>query len=131
MIGQFHHIGVACRDFDAETRYFSALGYVAESPDFIDPLQGVAGRFLAGGGPRLELLKPLGEKSVLAPWLKTGVKFYHLGYEVPDLEKQIDDLRKEGAKVVVPPVAAVAFQGHLISFLMMPNLFLVELISTV
>ncbi|HOU59888.1 MAG TPA: VOC family protein [Kiritimatiellia bacterium] len=126
---QFHHIGVACRDLDAEAACFAAAGYVAEAPDFEDPVQGVAGRFLVGGGPRLELLRPLGGHSVLAPWLKGGAKFYHLAYEVPDLEAALTELRKERAKVVVPPVPAVAFQGRRIAFVLFPNLFLMELIA--
>jgi len=125
----FHHIGVACRDLESETRRFAALGYQQEGPDFTDPIQGVSGRFLIGGGPRLELLVPLSTEGCLAPWLKTGAKLYHLAYIVPDLDLEVTRLRGQGAKTVVPPVPAVAFEGRRITFLMLPNMMLVELIA--
>lgn len=126
----FHHIGVACRDLDSEARRFASLGYTAEFPDFTDPVQGVTGRFLIGGGPRMELLKSLPGRGILTPWLKTGVKLYHMAYESSDLTAAIDHYRKEGAKLVVPPVPAIAFSGRLIAFLMLPNMLLVELIES-
>ncbi|MFO1487496.1 MAG: VOC family protein [Verrucomicrobiota bacterium] len=129
MNSNFHHIGVACRDLESETRRFAALGYTVEGPDFTDPIQGVSGRFLVGGGPRLELLIPLSTEGVLAPWLKTGAKLYHLAYLVPDFDGEMTRLRGQGAKVVVPPVPAVAFANRRITFLMLPNMMLVELIA--
>jgi methylmalonyl-CoA/ethylmalonyl-CoA epimerase len=125
----FHHIGVACRNLDAECKLLSVLGYNIEGEDFYDPIQGVAGRFMAGGGPRLELLTSLEQQGVLTPWLRSNVKLYHLGYELEDLEAGIAELRQQGAKMVVPPVGAVAFRQRRISFLMLPNLLLVELIA--
>ena len=125
----FHHIGVACRDLESETRRFTMLGYTQEGADFTDPIQGVSGRFLVGGGPRLELLIPLSTEGVLAPWLKTGAKMYHLAYQVPDFDGEMARLRGQGAKTVVQPVPAVAFGGRHITFLMLPNMMLVELIA--
>lgn len=125
----FHHIGVACRELDDETRTLSALGYQREGPDFTDPVQGIAGRFLVGAGPRLELLAPLSETGVLRPWLNAGVKLYHLAYEARDVTAAIADLRAQGARLIVPPTAAVAFSGRKIAFLMLPNLLLSEIIA--
>jgi methylmalonyl-CoA/ethylmalonyl-CoA epimerase len=127
---QFHHIGVACLDLEAETRRLATLGYVGEGVDFTDPIQGVRGRFLNGGGPRLELLAPLTEVGVLTTWLKAGVKLYHLGYETADFDSDLARIRSAGAKIVVPPVPAVAFETRRIVFLMMPNMLLTELIAT-
>jgi len=66
---------------------------------------------------------------VLAPWLKTGAKLYHLAYLVPDFNAEISRLKSQGAKTVVQPVPAVAFNNRLITFLMLPNMMLVELIA--
>ena len=125
----FHHVGVACHDLDSESKHFSLLGYTQESPDFTDPAQGVSGRFLVGGGPRMELLKSLPGKGTLTPWLKSGIKLYHLAYETPDISNAIEHYRREGAKLIVSPVPAVAFSGRLIAFLMLPNMLLIELIE--
>ncbi len=125
----FHHVGVACRNFELETRHFAALGYRVEGPDFHDPIQGIHGRFLVGGGPRLELLRNDAEPGVLSPWLQKGIRFYHLAYEADDLARRRASLEELRAKEMVKPVPAVAFGGRLICFYMLPNLTLVELIS--
>jgi methylmalonyl-CoA/ethylmalonyl-CoA epimerase len=126
---RFHHVGIACRDLDLEAAALSALGYRAEGDDFTDPRQEIQGRFVIGPGPRLELLIQTDGSRVLEPWLAKGVKAYHQGYEVSDLDAQIERLKSAGAIVVAPPEPAVAFSGRRISFLMLKTLFLVELIE--
>jgi methylmalonyl-CoA/ethylmalonyl-CoA epimerase len=127
----FHHVGVACLDLASEAEAFAALGYVSEGDPFEDSTQGVRGLFMGGQAPRVELLEPLvgtGDR-VLAPWLAHGIKLYHLAYVVPKLVPAIDALRTRHAKLVVPPVPAVAFGGREIAFLMLPNRLLIEYIS--
>lgn len=126
---RFHHVGVACRDLDAEQQSLAALGYLPEGADFTDPTQGVRGRFLVGGGPRLELLVADGPGGVLQPWLERGAKLYHMAWEVDALEPAIAALRAERARIVAGPVPAVAFGGRPIVFLMMPTMLLIELIG--
>lgn len=125
----FHHVGVACRDLESEAAAFAALGYVAERPDFYDPIQGVHGRFLVGNGPRLEFLRNHAEVGVLTPWLRKGVRFYHLAYEAQDFDAAGTGLVAAGGKQVGSPQPAVAFDGRLICFYMLQNLSLIELIS--
>lgn len=126
----FHHIGVACRDLDAEQKAYAVLGYQVERPDFDDPIQGVRGRFLVGPGPRMELLVERGDSSVLAPWLRKGIKLYHLAFEAWDIDDTRRLLGAASARRVVDPVPAVAFDGRTIEFWMLPNLLLVEFIET-
>jgi hypothetical protein len=126
---RFHHVGVACESIQRESSHLATLGYVQEGGIFEDPVQGVRGLFLGGQGPRLELLEALGSSGVLTPWLKAGVKLYHLAYEADGLESAIAVVRKQRAKLVVPPLPAVAFGGRKIAFLMLPTRLLVELIS--
>jgi methylmalonyl-CoA/ethylmalonyl-CoA epimerase len=126
----FHHVGVACRDLQSEMQRLAPLGYRQEESFFVDETQGVEGAFLVGGGPRLEILRPLTSDGVLSPWLKCGTKLYHLAYAVGlDMQSELLILRAQGAKQVVAPVPAVAFGGADICFLMMPNMLLVELIA--
>ena len=128
---EFHHVGVACRDVDAEIERLAALGYLPEHPEFLDPVQGVRGRFMTGQSPRLELLEPLhgAADGVLAPWLNQGTKLYHLAYVTPDLAAEIERLRRARAKLMVKPVPAAAFDGREIAFLMLANGVLIELIA--
>jgi methylmalonyl-CoA/ethylmalonyl-CoA epimerase len=126
----FHHVGVACRDLQSEVQRLAPLGYRQEGSFFVDETQGVEGAFLVGGGPRLEILRPLTRDGVLSPWLKSGTKLYHLAYAVGlDMQSELFALRAQGAKQVVAPVPAIAFGGAEICFLMMPNMLLVELIA--
>ena len=127
----FHHVGVACTDVRAEAKDLVALGYVAEGEMFEDARQGVRGLFMAGQAPRVELLEPLasGTPGVLTPWLAHDVKLYHLAYTVAQLAQSIEAMRAQRAKLVVPPVRAVAFGGREIAFLMLPNRVLIELIA--
>lgn len=107
----------------------AVLGYHEEGKDFLDTLQGIRGRFLAGGGPRLELLVQTAQGGVLQPWLNGGIKFYHTAYETPDLGDGIAYLRGQRARLIVKPVPATAFNGRKIAFLMLPSMLLVELIQ--
>lgn len=128
---RFHHVGVACRDLDAEEARLAPLGYAREGEDFADPIQGVRGRFLGGQQPRLELLAEDGTRGVLAPWLQSNVKLYHLAYEVADLDATLAAATGKAARgrTVVRPVPAVAFAMRRIAFVLFPNMLLVEFIE--
>ena len=126
---KFHHVGVACHDLSVEADAFGSLGYEPEGEDFVDPAQGVRGRFLVGPGPRLELVVGLPGSSVLEPWLRKGVKFYHQAFVVENLEASVQTLSEKGARLVSGPTPAAAFGGAEIAFVMLRNLSLVELIQ--
>jgi methylmalonyl-CoA/ethylmalonyl-CoA epimerase len=126
----FHHVGYACRDLGAELAGLAPLGYAQVGDRFTDPVQGVSGLFCEGGGPRLELLAPLEGSDVLDPWLRGPAKLYHLAYEVPDVDGASAAMTADGARMVRAPVPAVAFDGRLITFLMLPSRLLVELIGS-
>lgn len=112
----FHHVGYATTSLVREREFFKHLGYVQEGHDFNDPEQGILGCFLQGPGPRLELLENLPGSDTLTPWLNTGVKMYHLAYQVEDLDKAIVWARSQRGKMTVAPVPAVAFKGRRICF---------------
>ncbi|MCH7344984.1 VOC family protein [Pelomonas sp. CA6] len=115
----FHHLGYACKDLDAAQRFFAAIGYTLEGAEFEDPTQGIRGRFLNGAGPRIELLQDLPGRDTLRPWLDGGgSRLYHLAYEVPDMDAALAWSRAQRGLVTVQPVAAVAFGGRRIAFVM-------------
>jgi methylmalonyl-CoA/ethylmalonyl-CoA epimerase len=126
---RFHHVGVACRGLDEPQAGLRLLGYEPVGEPFSDPRQGVAGRFLEGPGPRLELLAPLPGSAVLEPWLQGGSRIYHLAYEVGDFEAALRAARDTGARQTSPPTPAAAFDGRRISFFMLRVRLLVELIE--
>ena len=128
-VGEFHHIGYASFDVEKEKCLLACLGYKQAGDGFVDDVQGVSGIFMAGGGPRIELMEQTPGSITLQPWLNAGIKLYHMAYLVDDISHAIEKLRSERAKLIVPPVPAVAFVGKKIAFLMLPNKFMVEVIE--
>jgi len=126
---EFHHMGYATTSMERERVQFAALGYRQDGPEFIDPVQGVAGCFLCGPGPCIELLENLPDSHTLTPWLNAGVRIYHSAYLVDNLEDANAWIRTMRAKVIASPVPAVAFQGRRICFAMLRNQWTIELIE--
>lgn len=126
----FHHLGIATRSLDADAAAYASLGYAAEGEPFEDPVQGVRGLFMTSDdAPRIELLEPLPGSDTLEPLLTRGVKCYHHGYEVDSLEDAIERLKRHHARVVRAPAEAVAFGRRQVVFLVLPNMWMVELIE--
>jgi len=126
---EFHHIGYATTSLEQERQWFEFLGYRLEAEPFVDPLQGVAGCFMVGPGPRVELLENLPGSTTLTPWINAGVKMYHFAYLVDDLPVAIEWARGRRAKVVSPPAPAAAFGGRRIAFVLFRNGFLLEFVE--
>ena len=125
----FHHIGLACSSIASEQKTWQSLGYSLASPIYHDSNQGIACCFLEGGGPRLELIEDLPGRQTVSPWIKRGVKFYHYAYEVPHFGDAIAHLKANRAMEITRPMPATAFQGRLITFYLLANRALVELIE--
>lgn len=125
----FHHIGVACRSIEKEFPMFSLLGYTKESAVFTDELQGVKGVFItAPGQPRLELMEDINDSNTLLPHLKSGNKMYHFAYTVSDIDKAVEVLENSRARII-SPLKQSAYFGRRICFLMLPNMYMIELLE--
>lgn len=127
--GTFHHIGLACRSIEDEAAGISAFGYTAEGSTIDDPVQMVRAQFFVGAGPRIELIAPTTPESPVAGILKRGTKFYHMAYEVVDLDDAIHLLDQNGFRPVAPAAPAVAFEMRRIVFVMSKTGLLLELIE--
>lgn len=126
---EFHHVGYATPSVAREREAFALLGYRQEGESFSDPAQGVAGCFLTGPGPRIELLESLPGSDTLTPWLNAGIRMYHFAYWVDAMDQAVAWARERRARVVVPPVPAVAFGLRPICFVMFRNGMLIEFIQ--
>jgi methylmalonyl-CoA/ethylmalonyl-CoA epimerase len=131
----FHHIGVACQADalaqDTERKRLELLGYRPEGDEWVDDCLGMRGQFMVAcnGAPRIELVAPHGNRSPVTSWLERGVKLYHLAYSVTSLSAEIDRMRERNAKLMLPPIPAVAFGGRKVAFIMLPNFLLIELME--
>jgi methylmalonyl-CoA/ethylmalonyl-CoA epimerase len=129
-IGRFHHIGVATESISRDEAVYAQLGYRREGEEFVDPGQGVRGVFVVGPGPRLELLEPHAQSTTLGPWLRAGSRLYHQAYEVDDLDASLGLARNElRAHILRAPMPAPAFGGRPVSFLVLRNRSVIELIQ--
>lgn len=127
---EFHHVGVACVDFERESAVLRMMGFRQESPDFEDAGQGIAGRFMVSENtaPRLELLKNLSGSHTLDDWLTRKIKLYHFAYVVTNFEDALNWFVRHRAVVVRKPMLSSYF-GKRICFIVLPSLLMVELVE--
>ena len=113
---RIHHLGVAVRSIrEAEKIYREAFGLEVAAVEEV-PAEGVRVAFLPAGGPRIELLEPLGPGSPIARFLeRKGEGIHHVCFEVPDVEAAVERLRARGAEIIEPAIR-VGAGGHRIAF---------------
>jgi catechol 2,3-dioxygenase-like lactoylglutathione lyase family enzyme len=130
---RLHHIGIVVVDLPAAAaQYEKEFGYqIVPSAHGHDPVQTIYFQFLrpSTGGPYLELLAPDGPASRVVGTFKRGNALHHLCYATPNLEDDCARLGRAGMVLVHEPVAAVAFPGRRIAWMMGPERVLTELLE--
>jgi len=88
--------------------------------------------FLKMGSINLELIEPAEKNSPVDSFLSEGGGFHHMCFEVDDINQKINELEKNGARLVVKPVTG--FENRLIAFLYLnmknTNCNLIELVTS-
>ena len=102
-----------------------------EEKDFVDPLQGIRGKFIEIGNMNLEILEPLDNDDTLSPWLTVGNRVYQIAFEVDDLDAELEKSRAQKIRIVREAQPAIAFEGRRVAFLMPAPGILVELIESI
>ena len=130
---KLHHIGVVVpniRDSIGElTRYMTFQS--TSLPTFVGSRK-VNVCLLKIGEPFLELIEPASPDSSIAEFASSGGGIHHLCFEVDDIQKELDEMERKGATVLVKPVKG--FDERRIAFVD-PNMKktkcgLVELLET-
>jgi methylmalonyl-CoA/ethylmalonyl-CoA epimerase len=100
------HVGIAVADLDAAiTWYAETLGLVATHTE-VNEEQGVREAMLTSpgspaGGPAVQLLAPLDEKSTIARFLdRNGPGIQQMAYRVADIEATSERLRARGVRLL-------------------------------
>jgi methylmalonyl-CoA/ethylmalonyl-CoA epimerase len=133
MTPKLHHIGILVGDIPkAADAYAARYGYRAADKTIHDPVQTAHVLFLEGdpSGVRLELITPDGPNSKLSNALKKGGGLNHFCYLSEDIDKDCADLRSTGMFLLQSPVAAEAFPGRRIAWLMGRDGIPVELVES-
>ena len=110
------HLGIATKGIDEALKFWQdALGLENVHTEEVED-QKVRVAMLPIGESRVELLEPTAEDSPITKFLeKRGGGIHHIAVEVEDIEKSLEKLKSEGAKLIdeTPRIGA---EGCLIAF---------------
>lgn len=115
---KLHHIGIVVPKIQESVGELSKyLKFETISLPTLIGSQKVNICFLNVGEIYLELIEPVSNDSPVSNFLDKGGGFHHLCFEVKDIYKQIEELEKNGARLVVKPVTG--FENRLVAFVLL------------
>ncbi|HEC92352.1 MAG TPA: methylmalonyl-CoA epimerase [Candidatus Atribacteria bacterium] len=130
---KLHHIGIVVKDLRKSLKeYQEVLNLKQIGVPHHEKRQKVIAGFLSWGsleGTTLELLEPVGEDSPVYKFMKKDGGIHHICFEVDDIEKEVDELREKGGKVVCEPVSCTGFEGRRIAFILTLENLLIEFVE--
>jgi methylmalonyl-CoA/ethylmalonyl-CoA epimerase len=119
MIGRLNHIAIVVPDLDAACAlYRDSLGARVSAPVDI-PEHGVTTVFVELPNTKIELLRPLGDGSPVAPFLERNPSggMHHVCFEVDDILAARDHLKAAGARVLGDGEPRIGAHGKPVLFL--------------
>jgi methylmalonyl-CoA/ethylmalonyl-CoA epimerase len=127
----FHHIGIATHNIEETSKKYKLFGYQVSTDTIYDPLQNVYITFMEKlNSPRIELVAPVDLNSPILNTLnKNGTIPYHFCYEVDNIVKVVESLKKMKFLMVSKIVPAIAFNNRLVCFLYSKESGLIELLN--
>lgn len=129
---KFHHIGVFVADLSVGCEYLRSIFPIhSVSEPFNDANIGVKVQFLTdSSGISYEVVAPYGEKNPVNNLVRQKKNILnHVAYTVVDLDSKILELKKLGCLPICKPIAAVAFDGRRVVFILTRLGFIFELIE--
>ena len=128
----FHHFGLASNRPEQSFKFLHGLGYEVAT-QVHDPLQNVNLSLCTHPVmPTVELVAAAKGGGPLDAILATASgSIYHLCYETEDLEVSLRTLKSEGFRVICisAPKPAVLFDGRQVSFYMIKDFGIIELLE--
>ena len=113
---KLHHIGIVVKNIQ------ESLGEITQFLEFQEtslPMevssQKVNVCFLKTSNVYLELIEPIDQDSPGKKVSESGGGFHHLCFEVEDIFKEIEKMKRKGARVIVEPTKG--FDDRLIAFI--------------
>jgi methylmalonyl-CoA epimerase len=100
MDSKIDHLGIAVKSLAAAKSIYEKLG-LSISPEETVAHEQVRLLMVPVGESRLELLEPTSENSTIAKFIaKRGEGLHHVCLRVPDLLAAVEQLRKDGVRLV-------------------------------
>jgi methylmalonyl-CoA/ethylmalonyl-CoA epimerase len=124
---RFHHIGIACADINEEIANVSKIHDVVEvSKTVFDEKQNAQLVMLTlSDGTNIELISGKQVESLV----KKNINYYHICFEVDDINEEIERLTAENAFLISAPKPAILFNNREVAFLKV-SYGIIELLST-
>ncbi len=112
---KFHHIGVACKNIDEEISNISKIhNIIKQTPTVFDKEQNAELVMLTlADGTNIELISGKQVETLV----KKNITYYHICFEVEDIDSEIERLIGENAFLISPPKPAVLFNNRKVAFL--------------
>lgn len=130
---RLHHVGIVTDDMKSGIQHHKALFNLHPVTKVMNDLnQKVAVVLLSTAeqeGISIELVAPLTKASPVSNILKKGTRLYHICFEVDDIEKALNNARKQGAIVVSRTSQAKLYKGKRIAFVYTRDKYLVEFLE--
>lgn len=129
-----HHIGYAVADIEQSLAKYKKLGYYQSTPIVDDISRGVKIVFLESyeNKMRIELISPLTDNNPINKTLhamKNVASPYHICYEVKNLERAIQKMKKRGFMLTVKEAVAPAINNQKVAFMINKDVGLIELLG--
>lgn len=101
MTYELDHVAIAVEDLEKAARaYVEGLGLVLGGVEEVEG-QGARVGFFDVGGPRIELVEPLGPDTPIAKFLaKKGPGLHHIALRVHDIDAALDGLKRAGLRLI-------------------------------
>lgn len=125
----FHHLGHATRTLDRSRATLKALGYQCVAAEIHDVKLGVLVEFWhSPNAPMIELLQPADPSSPLVAILRQRSGPYHYCFSAESFEEVGAWVLETRARMLTPPLDAVAFPQRKIQFFGVPDGSIFELV---
>jgi len=129
---KLHHIGIVVKSIQ------ESLGELTKFLEFKEtsvPIgvksQKVNVCFLKTSDIYVELIEPIGNDSPVKKLSESGGGFHHLCFEVEDVVKELENMKNNGARIIVEPTKG--FEDRIIAFVLLnmknTNCNLIELVG--
>ena len=127
------HIGYAVKRIDRAIDSFQKLGFVFE-PEINDEDRNVKIAVGEKDGYKIELVSPLckEQNSPVDQYISnTPGTPYHICYKSSDFEKDINELKQSGFKIIIEARPAIAFGGKKVIFMSCLGFGLMEIVEDI
>jgi methylmalonyl-CoA/ethylmalonyl-CoA epimerase len=134
-LNNIHHVGIAVPSIEKAMKFHvEALGMKQVTDIVFDDLQKVKVVLLSPEDEEhekysyIELVESVGSSPV-DQILKQRNHLYHYCIEVENIERALEEARKEHAIIALPPTPAKLFNGRKIAFIWTPAQYLLEFLE--